>query len=113
MTAKAAMIQHLLSGRTLNVKNCFTLIGLTNCAREIPRMIEHPFGVIVSRMKMEGETRYGQHCSWVDYRLNPTIPGNDIGIAKMRAYVLEQTTGVKPMPPKETRTETPPPCTYG
>ena len=110
MTARAALCQHLLSGKILNIKNCFTLIGLTNAPREVSRMVEKPFGVIVSRMQMEGKSRYGQPVVWVDYRLNPTIPGNEEGIKLMRAYIEEQTTGIK-LPPKETRAETPPPTT--
>ena len=72
MTAKAALCKALLDGRILNVKNCFTLIGLTNCAREISRMVEQPFNVIVSRTTMVGKSRYGQACTWVNYRLNFT-----------------------------------------
>jgi hypothetical protein len=90
MTAKAALIKHLLTGDIINVKTCFSLIGLTNCAREVSRMVEKPFGVIVSRMRMEGSSRYGQPVSWVDYRLNPMIPGNPEGIKKMVQYLMEQ-----------------------
>jgi hypothetical protein len=90
MTAKAALCKHLLAGETLNIKNCFTMIGLTNCPREISRMIEKPFGVIISRKRMEGHSRYGQPVSWVDYRLNPLIEGNSEGIKKMVAYLMEQ-----------------------
>ncbi len=89
MTAKAALCKALLDGRVLNIKNCFELIGLTNCPREISRMVEQPFGVIVSRTQMEGHSRYGQAVTWYNYRLNNT-DHNKEGIEKMRAYINEQ-----------------------
>ena len=92
MTAKAALCKHLLEGHVLNIKNCFTLIGLTNCPREISRMIEQPFGVIVSRTNMTGESRYGQSVTWTDYRLNRTEM-NKPGIEKMKEYVAKQMEG--------------------
>lgn len=85
MTAKAALCKALLDGRVLNVKNCFTTIGLTNCAREISRMIEQPFNVHVSRIRREGTSKYGQPVNWMDYRLNKT-PYNEDGIKKMVEY---------------------------
>jgi len=87
-TAKAALAKALLDGQVLNVKNCFATIGLTNCSREISRMIEEPFGVVVSRTRMEGKSRYGQPVTWVDFRLNKTEL-NKKGIELMREYVKE------------------------
>lgn len=98
MTAKAALCQLLLEGRVLNVKNCFTLIGLTNCAREVSRMIEQPFSVVVSRTNMQGKSRYEQPVVWVNYRLNKTEQNLD-GIEKMREYILSQANG-KPIQSK-------------
>jgi len=92
MTAKAALCKYLLEGSVLNIKNCFTLIGLTNCPREISRMIEQPFGVIVSRTNRTGESRYGQSVTWIDYRLNRTQMNKD-GIEKMKKYLAEQMEG--------------------
>lgn len=89
MTAKAALCKALLDGRVLNVKNCFETIGLTNCAREISRMIEQPFGVIVSRTHRDGKSRYQQPVQWIDYRLNVT-DYNKEGIQKMIEYVKSQ-----------------------
>jgi len=89
MTAKAALCQALLDGRVLNVKNCLMTIGLTNCSREISRMIEKPFGVIVSRTQRDGKSKYQQPVTWMDYRLNST-DYNKEGIEKMRKYVKEQ-----------------------
>src|SRR6478609_457297 len=95
MTAKCALIQALLDGRVLNIKNCFSTIGLTNCPREITRCVEYPFGVEVSRTERKGKSRYGQPVVWVDYRLNKT-EYNLPGIEKMRAYVAEQTKSLQP-----------------
>lgn len=87
ITAKAALCSHLLAGHTLNIKNCFSLIGLTNCPREIGRMIERPFGVEVSRVERIGTSRYGQSVVWVDYHLNTFLERNKEGVEKMREYV--------------------------
>lgn len=86
MTSKAALCMALLEGRVLNVKNCFNEIGYTNIAREIPRLIEKPFGVEVSRTPKEGKNRYGHPVTWVNYRLNKTEQNKD-GIEKMRLFV--------------------------
>lgn len=90
MTAKAALCMALLQGKVLNIKNCFSLIGITNAPREISRSIEIPFGVTVSRTHRVGVSRYGKPVTWTDYRLNST-PYNKEGIEKMRQYVIEQT----------------------
>jgi len=87
-TAKGALIFALLEGRVLNVKNCFELIGLTNCSREISRMVEQDFEVEVSRTHMKGESRYGQSVTWTNFRLNKS-EHNKEGIQKMWAYVDE------------------------
>lgn len=89
MTAKAALCLHLLKGEVLNVKNVFTMIGLTNASREISRMVEKPFGVVVTRTRMDGKSRYGQSVSWINYRLNRT-EYNKEGISKMVLYVESQ-----------------------
>lgn len=85
MTCKVALCLALLEGRVLNVKNVFTEIGLTNASREISRMVEIPFGVIVSRTQRVGKNRYGGTVNWVDYRLNKT-KANAVGISKMVEY---------------------------
>lgn len=94
MTSKAALCKALLEGRVLNIKNCFETIGLSNCPREISRMVEQPFGVIVSRTQMQGKSRYGQAITWYNYRLNQTEMNKE-GIQKMKDYVAEQ-LGLKP-----------------
>lgn len=85
MTAKAALGLSLLEGRVLNVKNCFREIGLTNIAREIPRLIEKPFGLEVSRTKRTGKNKYNQEVTWFDYRLNRSEHNLD-GIKKLTEY---------------------------
>lgn len=101
MTSKAALCMALLEGRVLNVKNCFKEIGLTNIAREIPRLIEKPFGVQVSRTPREGKNRYGQEVTWTDYRLNFS-EHNIEGIKKMQEY----TENNKPKTEKKLETQT-------
>lgn len=103
MTAKAALAKALLDGRVLNVKNCFETIGLTNCSREISRMIEQPFGVEVSRTHKEGKSRYGGTVTWVDYYLRKS-EHNMEGIKKMREYVEKEMTGVIVSPKKGSKT---------
>jgi len=90
----------LLEGRVLNVSNCFKEIGLSNIGREVPRMIEAPFGVVVSRLPRAGKSRYGQPVSYTDYRLNRDAPYNQDGIAKMKAYCEKH--GAIRHPPRET-----------
>ena len=99
MNAKTALCMALLDGRVLNVSNCHREVGLTNIAREIPRMVEDEFHVEVSRTPRSGKNRYGSPTSYVDYRLNHT-EHNKEGIALMRQYVQEnQEPGMKPKRP--------------
>jgi hypothetical protein len=87
ITAKAAMAKAFLDGKVLNVKNCFTLFGITNCAREASRMIEIPFGVKLTRIHRTGESRYKQSVTWVDYRLDAFLERNKEGVKLMREYI--------------------------
>jgi hypothetical protein len=86
MTAKTALCKALLDGNVLNVKNVFRTIGLTNCAREISRMVEKPFDVEVSRTHRNGKSRYGSDVTWIDYYLIKS-EHNLPGIAKMEEYI--------------------------
>lgn len=86
MTSKSALALALLEGRVLNVKNCFSEIGLTNVAREIPRLIEKPFGVEISRTPRKGKNRFNEDIAWTDYRLNSSEHNID-GIEKMKVFV--------------------------
>lgn len=86
MNARTALCMALLEGRVLSVANCFKEIGLTNIARELPRMIEAPFGVEVSRIPKASKNRYGSPVSYTAYRLNQS-QHNEKGIEAMREYV--------------------------
>lgn len=76
----------LLEGRVLSVYNCAKEVGYTNISREIPRVVEDVFGVIVSRTPRKGNNRYGDAVTWTDYRLNIT-DYNKEGIKKMAQFV--------------------------
>jgi hypothetical protein len=96
MTAKAALIYHLLKGDVLTIGSAFKIIGITNLPREIGREIERiserGFGVMVSKARQEGQNRYGSQCTWFHYRLNRT-DYNAPGIEKMKKYLREQCKG--------------------
>ncbi len=92
MNAKAALCKYLLGGKTLNIKNVFNIIGLTNAPREISRMVENNktgFGVTVTRTPKKGRSRYGSPVTWYDYKLEKTNSNRD-GIEKMKKYIIEQ-----------------------
>ena len=89
-TAKAALCKSLLNGDTLNVMNVHQNIGLSNCSREIIRMVEKPFNVKVDREQVLGHTRYGTSASWFDYKLKRT-EANKEGIKLMEKYVKDNT----------------------
>lgn len=98
MTAKAALLMYLLKGHPLSLVNCFKEIGLSNPGREIPRMVEEPFGVEVSRTPTVGKNRFGSPVNFTVYRLNKTqrnLPGMD----KMREYIKSQ---IGELPPPKT-----------
>ena len=96
MTAKCALIKSLLDGKVLNVWNCMALIGLSNCSREISRIIEQPFEVRIDRTPRKGVSRFGVPITWNDYKLNKTLPQNLEGIAKMREYLAEHIKEYRP-----------------
>ena len=96
MTAKVALIKSLLDGKVLNVMNCFTTIGLTNCAREVSRMVEQPFEVRIDRIPRKGVSKCGEPITWNDYKLNKTLPQNVEGVAKMREYLAEHIKEYRP-----------------
>lgn len=92
MTAKAALCLALLEGRVLNVSNCFKDVGFSNIGREVPRMVEKPFGVVVSKTRRKGKNRYGSPNSYTDYRLNSS-DHNIEGMKLMLDYVKSQYPG--------------------
>lgn len=100
MTAKCALIKELLSGKVINIKTCFATVGLSNAPREISRMVEKPFGVIVSRTPMNGKSKYGQPVRWVNYRLNRSSHNED-GIKKMYEYLKQHEGNAVPKTAKQ------------
>jgi hypothetical protein len=69
MTRKLALAQYLLAGGKLSIMNAYRHFGISNVSREIRRLIEQPFGVTLTRKKMEGKTKYGTYCTWFEYSL--------------------------------------------
>ena len=70
MTRKQALCQYLLAGGRLSILNGYRLFGISNISREVRRLVEQPFGVILTRKKMEGQTKYGSYCTWLEYSLS-------------------------------------------
>jgi hypothetical protein len=70
MTRKQALCQYLLSGGRLSILNGYRLFGISNISREVRRLVEQPFGVTLTRKKMEGKTKYGSYCTWLEYSLS-------------------------------------------
>lgn len=89
MTAKAALIKAFLEGKTINIKNCLMTVGLSNCSREVIRCVEEPFGIVITRIKREGFSRYKQPANWLDYKLERSRNSPE-AIQKLIEYVLEQ-----------------------
>jgi hypothetical protein len=89
-TSKAALCKSLLNGDILNVRNVHQNIGLSNCSREIIRMVEKPFNVKVDRRQVVGHTRYGTSASWFDYQLKRNELNKE-GIRLMEKYVKDNT----------------------
>lgn len=86
MNQKAAICKSLLKGEVLSIMNGFKWFGCTNIPREIGRSVEREFGVEVSRVQKDGESRYKQPVHYFEYRLNRT-EHNKPGIEKMEEYV--------------------------
>ena len=92
MTAKAALVYHLLKGDVLTIGSGFSIIGLTNIPREISRSVEQDFKVKVSKSRVDSKNRYGYPINFNEYRLNRT-EYNAPGIEKMKAYLRDQAKG--------------------
>lgn len=88
MNARTALCASLLAGRVLTGKNIQFETSYTNISREIIRGVEKPFNVVVSRVKKESKSRYGQYIFWYEYRLNMSNH-NTLGIKDMIKYVRE------------------------
>ena len=92
MNAKAMLAATFLQGKIVSNKTCFIELGLTNISREVIRMIEDEktgFGVQISRLKREVNSRWGKSIWYYEYRLNRLIEGNKDGIIKMAKYVRD------------------------
>lgn len=89
MTQTAELALALLKGETISIMNAFNRFKITNAPREISRAIEKPFGVTVSRDKVDFVSKYGRSGYYYRYRLNKT-KANAVGIAKMVEYCKQQ-----------------------
>lgn len=96
MNKKCKLIKALIDGEIINVSNSIRLTSLSNPAREIPRSIEKPFKVIISRTKVETKDKFGNYAMYYNYRLNPLITGNKEGIKLMREYLAENMKEYRP-----------------
>lgn len=88
MTQRAAIAKALLSGKVLSTMTAFQDLFCTNLPREISRGIEKPFGLTISRDRVDFVSTYGQNGFYYRYRLNQT-PQNAEGIKKMVQYIAE------------------------
>jgi len=88
MNATTALAAAFLQGRVLTIKTAFNEFGITNLPRECGRLIERKFGVKLSRVRKEGESKFGVDCYWFEYRL-PQTPYNEEGRIKMLQYIDE------------------------
>ena len=70
MTRKQALLNHLISGGNLSIKNAYLDFGISNIAREVGRLIEKPFNVVLERKKNTSKTKYGTDCYWFEYSAN-------------------------------------------
>lgn len=95
MTRKLALAKYLLSGGKLSIMNGYRHFGISNISREIRRLIEIPFGVLLTRKEMTGKTKYGTACHWLEYTLSHNRI-NAKGIKAMKEALCEmETTGKK------------------
>jgi hypothetical protein len=88
MTRTQALATHLLSGKPVSIKTAYKDFGISNISREVARLIERPFGLYLTRTKLEGKTKYGTYCSWFEYRLMNTKL-NAAGIKKLKKFLQE------------------------
>lgn len=91
MTRKQALCQYLLAGGRLSILNGYRLFGISNVSREVRRLVEQPFGVTLTRKKMEGKTKYGSYCTWLEYSLSHTKI-NAKGIKAMKEELTKKDT---------------------
>ena len=103
MTRKLALAQYLLAGGKLSIMNAYRHFGISNVSREAIRLIEQPFGVVLTRTKMEGKTKYGSPCVWFEYRLVSNRI-NAKGIKAMKQALADyKTTQGQSVPKSDTK----------
>lgn len=90
MNKKTALAKSLLKGDVITVSNSIALTGYSNPAREIPREIERPFKLLISRLKRETKDQFGNYAMFYEYRLNKSMTCNQDGMKKMREYIKAQ-----------------------
>lgn len=66
-TRQDALLKHLSKGGKLSIKNAYLHFGISNIAREVGRLIEKPFNVVLHREQKSGKTKYGSKCYWFEY----------------------------------------------
>lgn len=102
MTQICAICISLLKGDTLTIGDGFYKFHCTNLPRELSRSVEQKFGVVVSRDKVDFESKYDNKPGYYyRYRLN-RIEANTEGIKKMQDYISVQ---VARMPAPRTEKE--------
>jgi hypothetical protein len=99
MTRKIALAQYLLAGGKLSIMNAYRHFGISNVSREVIRLIEKPFNVVLTRKRMEGKTKYGTRCEWFEYYLVSNRI-NDKGIKEMMEHLKKPSKKVCKMKAK-------------
>lgn len=101
MTQTCAICIDLLKGDVLTIMDGFKRFNCTNLPRELSRSVEKKFGVTISKVKVNFESKFeSREGYFYRYRLNRT-KYNGPGIEKMLAYVAKQTSGSFPRTRKE------------
>ena len=65
-----AMLKHLLTGKSINIKTSYIQFGFSNPAREVARKIEQKFDLTLIRTKKIFKSRYGIAGYYYDYTLS-------------------------------------------
>jgi hypothetical protein len=99
---RAALTKALLDGKELSIMNCFQMLNITNCPREIGRSIINPetgFGAIVEKRRKDFISSYGRPGFYFAYKLDRS-EANKEAIKKMREYLalsdVKPINGIKP-----------------
>ena len=64
-----AMLKHLLTGKSINIKTSYLQFGFSNPAREVSRKIEKPFDMQLNRTLRKFKSKYGIIGYYFDYNL--------------------------------------------